>query len=132
MRRYLAALSIAAVLSAGTFAAATAEVDDMGPLAQLRRRVTTLEIRADRQRRALAGLRAENAGQQDAIELLLTFRINTNNSISLLFNRTSKLDDAGEYGGPVRANQVSTTACTDGDAIWENNNLGCREPTPSP
>ena len=131
MKKYLAALSISAVLSAGMFAAASARVDAQGPLAQLRRRVTTLEIRADRQRRAIADLRAENVAQQGDIDVLLTFRTNTNNSITLLFNRTAKLDPSGDYDGPVRANQVSTTACTDGDATWVSGGLSCLEPAPA-
>lgn len=130
MRRYLAALSVAAVLSAGMFAAATAQVDDKGPLAQLRRRVTDLEIRADRQRRAIAELRAESSAQQEDIDTLLTFRTNTNNSITLLLNRTSKLTSGGDYDGPVRANQVSTTACTNADAVWEAGGLACQAPAP--
>jgi len=132
MRRYLATLSIAAVLSAGMFAAATAQVDDKGPLAQLRKRVTDLEVRSDRQRRMIAELRGDNAAQQGDIDTLLTFRTNTNNSITLLLNRTTKLDSAGDYAGPVKANQVGTTACTNGDAIWESGTLGCREPAPAP
>jgi hypothetical protein len=132
MKKYFAALSLTAVLSAGMFAAATAQVDQKGALAELRRRVTDLEIRSDRQRRSLAELRAENRDQQEDIDVLVTFRTNTNNSITLLFNRTSKLDSAGDYGGFVKANQVSTTACTNGDAIWADSNLGCREPAPNP
>ena len=130
MRRYFATLSIAAVLSAGMFAAATAQVDDKGPLAQLRKRVTDLEVRSDRHRRMIADLRGENRAQQESIDLLLAFRANTNNSITLLLNRTTKLDSAGDYAGPVRANQVGTTACMNGDAIWESGTLGCREPAP--
>lgn len=131
MKKYLAALSLTGVLSAGMYAAATAQVDQQGPLAALRRRVTDLEIRSDRHRRTIAELRAENSDQQADIDLLVAFRTNTNNSITLLFNRTTKLDSAGDYGGFVKANQVSTTVCTTGDAIWENSNLGCR-PAPSP
>jgi uncharacterized coiled-coil protein SlyX len=130
MKRYLAVLSVAAVLSAGMFAAATAQIDDKGPLAQLRRRVTDLEIRADRQRRAIAELKAITRDQQEDVDTLLTFRTNTNNSITLLFNRTSKLDSTGLYDGPVRANQVSTTACANADAVWEAGLLVCQAPAP--
>lgn len=132
MRRYLATLSIAAVLSAGMYAAATAQVDESSPLAQLRRRVTELETRSDRQRRMIADLRGENRQQQEDIDLLLLFRTNTNNSIQLLLNRTGNLDSSGVYDGPVKANQVTTTACADGDAVWESSTLGCQVPPPGP
>ena len=130
MRKYLATLSVAAVLSAGMFAAATAQVDDKGALAQLRRRVTDLEVRSDRQRRLIADLRNVNRQQQEDIDLLLLFRTNTNNSIQLLLDRTRDLNTSGVYAGPVKANQVTTTICMNGDAVWESGNLGCRQPPP--
>lgn len=126
MKRYLAVLSVAAVLSAGMFAAATAQVGGTSPIAQLRRRVSALEDRADRQRRTIVELREQSSAQQEDIELLLAFRTSTNNSIQYLMDRASQLEPDGDYIGPIAASQVTTTACENEDAVWEDSSLGCR------
>ena len=126
MKRYIAMVVSAVILSAGMFAAATAQVDDAGPIESLRRRVKELEDRAERQRRALVDLRNENADQQGDIDVLIAFRDNTNNSIQYLLDRSVQMEPDGTYTGPIRANQVSSLVCHSRDAVWQQGSLGCR------
>ncbi len=118
MRKYVPWVLVVALMTASFAGWATANTEAAGPLASLRRRVTTLEIRADRQRRAIVTLREQNVALADRIEVLEAFRVNTNAWIDYLSKRVTKLDVNGDYNGPVKANQVSSAACQNVDAVW--------------
>lgn len=124
MRKGIAG-ALVAVLLIGGYVAANAQTESRSALTQLRKRVTTLEIRADRQRRAIVDLRAENAAQgaklanyDERLVVLENFRNNTNAWIVILDKRTADLDAQGDYAGPIRANQVNSASCFAVDAVW--------------
>jgi uncharacterized coiled-coil protein SlyX len=125
MMRKVAWMVLVVVMVGGYYVAANAQTESRSALTQLRKRVTTLEIRADRQRRAIVDLRNENAAQgaklanhDERLVVLENFRNNTNAWIVILDKRTADLDAQGDYAGPVRANQVGSASCFAVDAVW--------------
>ena len=135
MRRNVVALMVLVCLAVGALAfnagAGTAERGT--PLEQ---RVTVLEASADRQRRAIEGLREENQQQQKLIAKLLRFRTDANEQIALLTRRAARLNAQGICSGPVDNAQLQLGAepasCGGEVAEWNasGTSLGCVPPAP--
>ena len=134
MHRNIASLSVLASLVIGAFAF-TAFAEDRGGTS-LGQRVTALEASAQRQHRAIDGLREENREQQRLIQRLLRFRTDANERIAVLERRASKLSGGGVYSGPVDNAQVQLGAepagCAGQVAEWNGagTSLGCVPSTP--
>ena len=98
--------------------------------ATLSQRVADLEDRADRQARAIAELRTENARQQTQIAALTKFK-ETLRWKAGITKKTSKLRSTGRYVGPVDNGQVQVgqgaSACANQLARWNATakSLGC-------
>ena len=124
MHRNIASLSVLASLVIGAFAF-TAFAEDRGGTS-LGQRVTALEASAQRQHRAIDGLREENRD----------FRTDANERIAVLERRASKLSGGGVYSGPVDNAQVQLGAepagCAGQVAEWNGAGtaLGCVPSTP--
>ena len=95
-----------------------------------------LEASADRQRRAIEGLREENQQQQKLIAKLLRFRTDANDHLAALERRTARLSGQGIYSGPVDNGQLQLgpepAACAGDVAEWNaaGTSLGCVPPAP--
>lgn len=102
----------------------------------LEQRVTVLEESADRQRRAIEGLRQENEEQQKLIAKLLRFRTAANEQLTVLERRSGRLSGTGVYSGPVDNGQlqlgVEPASCAGEVAEWNaaGTSLGCVPPLP--
>jgi hypothetical protein len=102
----------------------------------LEQRVTTLEASADRQRRAIDDLRADNRQQQRLIARLLRFRADANDELARYERRTSRLNGQGVYDGPVDNGQLQLggdpASCEGRVAEWNavGTSLGCVPATP--
>ncbi len=135
MRRKMVALMALASLAVGALAfnagAGTAERGTT-----LEQRVAVLEESADRQRRAIEGLREENQLQQKLIAKLLRFRTDANDQLAALERRTARLSGQGIYSGPVDNGQLQLgtepAACVGEVAEWNaaGTSLGCVPPAP--
>ena len=106
MRKNIVVLAVIASLGVGVLAMNAGADTARGGPGELGQRVTELENRADRQRRAIDSLRSEVAKQQRKIRNLLSFRTATNRWIARIDMRTSKLRNRGVYTGPVDNGQV--------------------------
>ncbi len=102
----------------------------------LEQRVAVLEESADRQRRAIEGLREENEQQAKLIAKLLRFRTDANEQLAALERRTARLGGQGIYSGPVDNGQLQLgaepAACVGEVAEWNaaGTSLGCVPPAP--
>lgn len=135
MQKNIVALTVLASLMVGVLAFnAGAGSTDRG--ATLGQRVTALEESADRQRRAIEGLRQENEEQQKLIAKLLRFRTDANEQLALLARRAARLTAQGVYSGPVDNGQLQLGAepasCGGEVAEWNaaGTSLGCVPPPP--
>jgi hypothetical protein len=135
MQRNVVAVMVLVCLALGVFAfnAGADSAYRGGP--SLEERVTRLEESADRQRRAIETLRAENAAQQQ-IQRLLRFRRDASDRLAVFDRRTVRLDARGIYGGPVDNGQIqlgdAPTNCAGRIAKWNapGRSLGCVRPAP--
>jgi uncharacterized coiled-coil protein SlyX len=134
MRKNIVVLAVIASLGVGVLAMNAGADTARGGPGELGQRVTELENRADRQRRAIDSLRSEVAKQQRKIRNLLSFRTATNRWIARIDMRTSKLRNRGVYTGPVDNGQVQLGGdpadCTGQVARWNASGgaLGCVPP----
>lgn len=135
MHKNIVALIMLASLAVGGLAFnAVAGTPDRGTT--LEQRVTVLEESADRQRRAIEGLREESVEQQKLIAKLLRFRTDANEQLAELERRTVRLSGQGVYSGPVDNGQLQLgaepVACGGEVAEWNaaGTSLGCGPPAP--
>lgn len=135
MHRNIVALVALASLMVGALAFnAGAESTERGTT--LEQRVTVLEESADRQRRAIEGLREESVEQQKLIAKLLRFRTDANEQLAELARRSARLSGQGVYSGPVDNGQLQLGAepagCGGQVAEWNaaGTALGCVPPAP--
>lgn len=127
-------LVVLASLAVGALAVnAGAHTSERGTLEQ---RVAVLEESADRQRRAIEGLREENEQQQKLVAKLLRFRTDANEQLAALARRAARLSGQGIYSGPVDNGQLQLgpepVACAGEVAEWNatGTSLGCVPPVP--
>ena len=112
MKRFAPWVLVVALCTASFAGWAAASADRAGPVAQLRRRVTTLEARVDRQRRDIVSLNGRVADSEDSVQQLL--------------GRTSNLDANGQYSGTVSNLQVrllNSCPAQFGYAYWRGGQL---------
>lgn len=135
MHKNIVAMTVLASLAVAALAFnAVAGTPERGTT--LEQRVTILEESADRQRRAIEGLREENVGQQKLIAKLLRFRTDANEQLAALENRPARLSGQGVYSGPVDNGQLQLgsepAACGGEIAEWNaaGTSLGCVPPAP--
>ena len=133
MRKQTVGSAVIVSLLVGGFALnALAETSTRGRT--LEQRVAALEASAERQRRAIDALREDNEDQQRLIRRLFRFRNDTNERLTVLEHRTSKLGGQGLYSGPIDNGQLRLGAdpagCAGEVAEWNGvgTSLGCVPP----